>query len=167
MYIFRSVLDFNNSLLPWLSTFEETQTYMQFKGAKNSDGDLRAVKKRFPKPGSTFTLGGNSDTYPPGSMDSMFTVVVKMVPSVDPPPYQFAKNFDRFQFFYLFWQFAIVDVIFFAMVYHFLRYKVNMRMDRTAAWLSQQTIEGPKRNILYVCCFCCHFVVVVVIIIIL
>ena len=81
-------------------------------------------------------------------MDGMYAVLVKMIPDVDPPPYQFAKDFNREKFFYLFWQFAIIDVLFFALVYHFLRHKVKMRLDRVAAWLSQQTIEGPQRNIL-------------------
>ena len=81
-------------------------------------------------------------------METMYAVLVKMIPSIDPPPYQFAKNFDREKFFQLFWQFAIVDALFFALVYHFMRYKVNMRLDRVAAWLSQQTFEGKDRNIL-------------------
>ena len=65
MYVFRSLED-TNITLPWLSDFQSTQIYMQFKGAKNSEGDLRAVSKRFSKPDSIFKLGGNSDTYPPG-----------------------------------------------------------------------------------------------------
>ena len=38
MYVFRSGVDFETTRLPWLGNFTETQTYMQFKGAKNSDG---------------------------------------------------------------------------------------------------------------------------------
>ena len=95
---------------------------------------MRAVKNRYPQPGTVVTLGGNSESFPPGTMDSMYAVLVKMIPSIDPPPYRFAKNFDRDSFFQLFWQFAIVDVLFFALVYHFMRYKVNMRLDRVAAW---------------------------------
>jgi hypothetical protein len=38
MYVFRSLADFETTRLPWLGNFTETQTYMQFKGAKNSDG---------------------------------------------------------------------------------------------------------------------------------
>jgi hypothetical protein len=151
MYIFRSTVDFNNYELPWINKlkFENTQTYMQFKGAKNSDGDLRAVKKTFTSVnGTVVTLGGNSEGYDPGTMESMYSVLVKLVPTVDPPPYQFAKKFDREKFFQLFWQFAIVDVIFFSLVYHFMKYKVNMRVDRIAAWISQQTFEGKERNIL-------------------
>lgn len=81
-------------------------------------------------------------------MDSMYSVLVKMIPHIDPPAYKFSKNFDRVRFFQLFWQFAIVDGLFFGLVYHFMRYKIKMRVDRTGAWLSQQTIDGPLRNIM-------------------
>ena len=56
-------------------------------------------------------MGGNSQGYDPGTMDSMYAVLVKMIPTIDPPAYQFSKNFDRERFFYLFWQFALVDVV--------------------------------------------------------
>ena len=49
-------------------------------------------------------------------MDSMYSVLVKMIPHIDPPAYKFSKNFDRLRFFQLFWQFAIVDGLFFGLV---------------------------------------------------
>lgn len=148
LFIFRTQTDFDSRPLPWLQDFEPTQTYMQFKGAKNSDGDLRAVKRTFASPGTVVTLGGNSEGYPVGSMTGMYAVVVKMIQTVDPPPYNFAKDFDRYRFFELFWQFAIVDALFFAMVIRFLHTKVNMRLDRIAAYLCGLTHEGPERTIL-------------------
>ena len=53
------------------------------------------------------TLGGNSQGYDPGTMDSMYAVLVKMIPTIDPPAYQFSKNFDRERFFYLFFSTVI------------------------------------------------------------
>jgi hypothetical protein len=151
MYVFREQEDFEKRPLEWLegAGFEQTRVYSQFVGAQGSDDDMRAVKRAFDNPlGGSFTFGGNSFKYEKGEMNKMYSVVVKMLPGNPPPPYKYAKDFDREKFWSNIWQFGVIGAILLGLVLRFVGGELNFRLDRIEAWLCRLSVEGDDRTIL-------------------